>query len=113
MSYVKAGSLALTTGLMVCLPALGAVPTQEQVDAMEATCEAKRTEVLAPLREEKTQQCIEAGEFSAEHCQNYYSTYGNVGAIAAASPPPMGFDLPECQAWLQAREELQQSHSQP
>ena len=51
---------------------------------------------------------------SKGHCERYYRTYGNV-APGPSGAPQQGYfyDLPECQAWLEAREALRVSRSRP
>jgi hypothetical protein len=84
------------------------------VKKLQTQCEAVRTEAMAPIRAQKTQSCIDQQLRSKGHCERYYTTYGNV------SPGPSGaaqsgyfYDLPECQAWLEARDALRVSRSKP
>lgn len=95
--------LASTTALAV---------SDSDVNELQKQCEALRTEAMAPIRAQKTQTCIEQQLRSKGHCERYYTTYGNV------SPGPSGaaqsgyfYDLPECQAWLEARDALRVSRS--
>ncbi len=88
--------------------------TDEYVRELQDQCEAKRQEELAPIRARKTQACIEQQLKTPDHCERYYRTYGNTTA-----GPGKGmyqgyfYDLPECQQWLEAREQLHQSRSRP
>jgi hypothetical protein len=77
-------------------------------------CEAARSKALEPIRARKTQACIEQQLRSKGHCERYYRTYGNV-APGPSGAPQQGYfyDLPECQAWLEAREALRASRSRP
>ena len=85
-----------------------------EVRKMQEVCEQKRQEALAPIRERKTQACIEQQLRTPDHCERYYTTYGNV-APGPSGAPQQGYfyDLPECQAWLEAREALRVSRSRP
>ena len=51
---------------------------------------------------------------SISNCERYYSTYGN-GAPGPSGAPQQGYfyNLPECQAWLEARDALRVSRSRP
>jgi hypothetical protein len=85
-------------------------PIREQ----KALCEEKRQEALAPIREQKAQACIEQQLRKPDHCKRYYRTYGNVTPGPSGAPQQGYFyDLPECQAWLEAREALRVSRSRP
>lgn len=86
--------------------------TDADVRRLQQACEAARTEALAPIRERRTQSCIEQNMRSAERCRQYYSTYGNVSPGPSGAPQPgLFYDLPQCQQWLDARERLRQSRS--
>ena len=101
---------------LVCQPlvSLGQVLTDEEVRELQQVCEAKRSEKLAPIRAQKTQACIEQQLRAPDHCQRYYTTYGNVTPGPAGAPRSGYFyDLPECQQWLEAREALRASRSRP
>ena len=82
------------------------------VKKLSEECEAARQVALAPIREQRTQACIEQQLRSPDHCRRYYSTYGNVAA-GPAQVPRSGYyyDLPECVQWLDAREELRATRS--
>lgn len=82
------------------------------VERLSEECEAARQVPLAPIREQRTQTCIEQQLRSPDHCRRYYSTYGNVSAGPAQAPRPgYYYDLPECVKWLHARNELRASRS--
>lgn len=77
-------------------------------------CEDARSKALEPIRARKTQACIEQQLRSKGHCERYYTTYGNVTPGPSGAPQQGYFyDLPECQAWLEARETLRASRSRP
>lgn len=96
---ISAGSLALDEG---------------DVSMLDRECEMARQKALAPIRAQRTQTCIEQQLRTPESCETYYKTYGNVGRGPTGAP--VGgyfFDLPPCQAWLKAREDLRLSNSRP
>lgn len=83
-----------------------------EVRRLSKECEAARAEALAPIRERRTQACIEQRLRSPGHCERFYTTYGNVSVIGAQVPTQgLFYDLPECVEWLQARETLRASRS--
>lgn len=96
------------------LSASAAAVTDSDVRKLQKQCEAKRQVKLEPIREAKTQACIEQQLRSEGHCQRYYTTYGNVTPGPSGSPQQGYFyDLPECKAWIDAREALRVSRSRP
>jgi hypothetical protein len=105
----------LSTALSATLFATAAVALDDDdVRQLGKACESARSEALQPIRERKTQACIEQQLRSKGHCERYYSTYGNVMALPSGAPAQGYFyDLPECQAWLEAREKLRASRSKP
>jgi len=101
--------------LAVCVPVYS-MPLMALSDGdvrrLREQCEAAREEALAPIRERRTQACIEQQLRSPGHCERYYTTYGNVMPGPSGAPQPgLFYDLPECQAWTEAREELRHSRS--
>ena len=83
-----------------------------EVRELQAECEEARKVALAPIRERRTQACIEQRLRSPDHCKRFYTTYGNVSVIGAQVPTAGYFyDLPECVEWLDAREKLRASRS--
>ena len=103
--------------VLVALPALlftaiAMAVSESDVAMLDRECEAARQEALAPIRAQRTQACIDQQLRSPSSCETYYKTYGNVGR--GPSGAPVGgyfFDLPPCQKWLKAREDLRLSHS--
>jgi hypothetical protein len=88
--------------------------TDDYVAELQQQCEARRSEELAPIRARKTQACIEQQLKTPDHCERYYRTYGNTTAGPGGGMYQGYFyDLPECQRWLEAREQLHQSRSRP
>lgn len=100
-----AGLLAATEGMAL---------NDADVAELKKECEAVRQEALAPIRAQRTQACIEQQLRSKGHCERYYTTYGNVAAgPAGVARPGYFYDLPECRAWLDARNALRVSRSRP
>lgn len=102
--------LAVLVGLLVGAPAWAL--NDNDVKKLQQKCEAARSVALEPIRARKTQTCIEQQLRAKDHCERYYTTYGNV------SPRPGGgaaqgyfYDLPECQAWLEAKDQLRAGRS--
>ena len=74
-------------------------------DQLDVLCEEEREKRLAPEREQLIKICVEDTRSSQEHCENYYSDYGDAirndgtGLIQRA----LYVDLPECIAAWEAR----------
>lgn len=104
--------MILVVAAVVALPV--AALNDRDVKKLQDQCEAARQEALAPIRAAKTRTCIEQQLRSKGHCERYYTTYGNV-TPGPTGTPQVGYfyDLPECQAWLEAREKLRVSRSRP
>ena len=86
----------------------------KEVEKLGPKCDAARQKALAPIRAQRTQACIEQQLRSKGHCERYYRTYGNV--IPSPTGAPAGgyfYDLPPCQDWLRARQQLEVEHSRP
>ena len=75
-------------------------------DELDVLCEEEREKRLAPEREQLIKICVGDSGGSQEHCENYYSDYGNAvrndgtGLIQRA----LYIDLPECIAAWEARQ---------
>jgi hypothetical protein len=109
--------LGLTALLLLTVQLVWSEPsrlTDEYVAELQDQCEARRSEELAPIRAQKTQACIEQQLKTPDHCKRYYRTYGNTTAGPGGGMYQGYFyDLPECQRWIEAREQLHQSRSRP
>lgn len=100
--------------LVLLAPTRALALSDSEVDSLSSECEAARQVALEPIRERRTQACIEQQLRSPEHCERYYKTYGNVSPGPSGAPNPgIFYDLPECVTWLDAREALRESRSRP
>lgn len=99
-------ALSVLVLLMAITPAAMAV-SRAEVDKLSRQCEAARTKELTPLRAEKTQECIEQKIRAPDHCQRYYTTYGNTSMTGGLRKQGMYYDLPECQAFMKAQQAFQ------
>ena len=99
--------------LLGCAGASQAQLSQSQIDKLSRECESQREEKLAPIRAERAQDCKEQGLRAPDHCERYYSTYGNVGRVGGVGAPRSGmfYDLPVCQEWIREREIARASRS--
>ncbi len=88
--------------LMLAPVAMTADLTRADVDKMLAECNDMREEKLAPIRKEKTDNCIASKEMEPERCRDYYRTYGAVRHVGGMPRPGMFSDLPVCQRAYQA-----------
>jgi hypothetical protein len=102
----------LLLGLLVATESMAL--NDADVAKLSKECEAAREVALAPIREQRTQDCIEQQLRSEDHCKRYYTTYGNV-TVRAGNAPIQGYfyDLPECVECLDARNALRVSRSRP
>ena len=66
---------------------------EQKQDRLDAACEVKRQELLAPLRSKYIAECISNKELpSRQECERFYADYGErMGGRA-----PLYYDLPEC-----------------
>lgn len=89
------------SGLLLVWPLVeaGAAPSQAQMDQR---CEQAREAKLAPLRQEKIDECKAEGKRKPAECERYYQDYGHGRRSAGGAYTPRMFDnLPEC---VEARE---------
>ena len=84
------------------LPAGASHLSEQDVLALEATCEQLRQERLAPERRALLRQCQQSGQKSGEECAQEASEYGEM-QVAPFYRPAKYSDLPECQEAYKAR----------
>jgi hypothetical protein len=99
--------MRVAIALLLTLPLLASLAqashlSEEEVLAMEKTCQDLREAKLAPERAALIQQCVREGEGDSAGCTKMYSTYGEYqpGAIRKVGKYN---DLPECQEAYRAR----------
>jgi hypothetical protein len=79
---------------------------QASIDELRSQCEEAREAHLAPLREQKTQECIAEKQKSPDECERFYSDYGDGGRTAAGGHRERMFhDIPECQPLYEAEKQ--------
>jgi hypothetical protein len=109
---VRLYGVCILSLVSLLVPVTALALSDSDVRRMQEDCEEKRQAALAPIRERKTQACIEQQLRTKGHCERYYTTYGNVTPGPTGAPQQGYFyDLPECQAWLEARDALRVSRS--
>ncbi len=62
--------------------------SEGEVRRLQEKCESAREESLQPIRERRTQACIDQQLRSPDSCEVYYSTYGNVSPGPSGAPQP-------------------------
>lgn len=82
---------------------LSALSHGQTAAELEARCEAARELKLAPLRQEKIDECKAQGNDAAS-CERRYADYGNASRQGGRYIERMFNDLPECAAAREARE---------
>lgn len=76
------------------------------VEQLEELCEREREKHIKPMREERIERCKADGSKSDEHCETYWSDFGDAVRINPRQVrPALFYDLPECIAAKQARKE--------
>jgi hypothetical protein len=103
LTHRRPGGKRLSTRLLstfVCLVLLNsstlhAESEREQKQAeLDTACEAAREEILAPLRKQLVDECVQNKEQSDRAaCEAYYSDYGSQSGDRA----PLYYDIPECE----------------
>ena len=112
LTTILAGVPRLWVALLLTAVSCAAIAvTQSEVDRLNTQCEAARAKSLEPIRAQKVQSCIDQQIRKPDHCQRYYTTYGNTTVQGSRRIGGMFYDLPQCQVYLEAREALQASRS--
>ena len=107
----RAGRSVIPTLVLVLLCPAALAVSQGEVDSLNRQCEAAREKQLAPIRAQKTQTCIEQKIRAPDHCERFYTTYGNTSMVGGMRRQGLYYDLPECLAFLDAQAVLQSSRS--
>lgn len=112
VSVTDSCKMALCATVLLSLLSPSAVAgSQAEVDRLSVRCEDAREQQLAPIRKQKTRSCKEQQIRAPDHCERYYTTYGNTSITGGVRRAGMFYDLPECVAYLDAREALQSGRS--
>jgi hypothetical protein len=73
---------------------------------LDRACEDARLVKLTPLRQQKTEQCVQDTRRSRADCEAEFSTWGNTSQLAGGGARAgLFYDLPECQAAFNARQQ--------
>lgn len=79
--------------------------TEQQVKALEATCEKAREAKIAPLREQAVKECIAQPRSDPVYCRDYFKDFGAARRLASGAVTPRMFhNIPECTAADEARQ---------
>jgi hypothetical protein len=79
--------------------------TEQQVKALEATCENAREARLAPLREQAIKDCIAQPRSDPGFCREHFKDFGAARRLASGAVNPRMFhNIPECAAADEARQ---------
>ncbi len=102
--YGMASALAVRGGK--CPSAHQREMAQMTVEQLEALCERERERRLKPEREKLIEQCKAEKGKSDEQCEHYWADYGDAVRIdRMRMRPALYYDLPECIAAKNARQE--------
>lgn len=93
--------------LLVSLPLAASHLTEEEVAAMEAKCQERRSELLAPEKLDVLDECLAAGEEGVEACRAKAARQGEVRVIGTNYRVGEHYDLPECVEAYRARKHYQ------
>ena len=98
---------------LLCSLALPGVVGAQSLQELERRCENARERLIAPLRQDAINQCIDdrvsgnRGSRSSRdarvHCERFYADFGQGGRTQAGGfRQRMFHDIPECQAFYDA-----------
>ncbi len=99
--------------ILFCSLVLPAASNAQSLQELERECEQAREKMIAPLRQQAIDQCIEdrtsgrSGSRSSrdarEHCERFYVDFGQGGTTQSGGfRQRMFHDIPECQALFEA-----------
>ncbi len=69
---------------------------KQKQQKLDAECQAARSELIAPLKEQYTKECIATQKRQkdpVEYCNRFYADYGE----RSGDRPAMYMDLPQCE----------------
>src|SRR6185437_9188148 len=88
--------------LVLTVPIVARADKAQDVAALEAKCAQEREAKIKPLREAEIAKCKADKSNDPEHCEHFFSDYGNGGRRT----PRLFDDLPSCVAAANARKAL-------
>lgn len=88
--------------LVLSVPVVARAHKAQDVAALEAKCAQEREAKIKPLREAEIAKCKADTANDPEHCEHFFSDYGNGGRRT----PRLFDDLPSCVAAEKARKAL-------
>lgn len=78
----------------------------KRLDQLDRKCEAARAAKLAPIRAELIDKCVRINRRPREACESEFAHYGDTkGTAQGKAVAGMFYDLPECVAAFEARQE--------
>jgi hypothetical protein len=87
-------SILVSLVLLNSSPLYAASEREQKQAELDAACEAAREKILAPLRKQFVNECVQKKEQSDRAaCEAYYSDYGSQSGDRA----PLYYDIPECE----------------
>jgi hypothetical protein len=100
--FYPSGAAVLTAALLSASPLAAWADKARDVAALEAKCEQERQVKIKPLRDAQITQCKADTRNDPEHCEHFFSDYGNGGRRR----PRLFDNLPSCIAAAKARKAL-------
>jgi hypothetical protein len=88
--------------LALAVPAMSVADAARQLAALEAQCAKDREAKIKPLREAQIAKCKADKANDPEHCEHFWSDYGNGGRRR----PRLFDNLPSCVAAAKSRKAL-------
>ncbi len=105
---MKQSALIALIAALVAIPAATVAQTEAEMRRLaelDAVCEAARERKLAPLRAERTERCVREEKRPRELCQAENAHWGNTRAVRGGARAGLFYDLPECIAAFEARQQ--------
>ena len=96
------GFSVFAVALMLASPLVAWADKASDVAALEAKCAQDREAKIKPLREAQIAKCKADARNDPEHCEHFWSDYGNGGRRR----PRLFDNLPSCVAAAKARQAL-------
>lgn len=76
-----------------------------RLEALDKRCEAERARQLAPVRARLVEQCVADKQRSRQQCEAEFAEYGNTRGTTHGAVGGQFYDLPECKAAFEARQQ--------